>query len=66
MCLINNELLVVFVVDWGLLLSNRQLNLYWKVTFWTKKKWPYKKGDLLKEVQFIWSFLLQDKENVTF
>ena len=21
--------------------------------FWTKKTWPYKTGDLLKEVQFI-------------
>jgi len=24
-----------------------------KGTFGTKKKWPYKTGDLLKEVQFI-------------
>ena len=33
-------------------------------TFGTK--WPYKTGDLLKEVQFIWNFLWQDKKNVTF
>jgi len=43
-----------------------QSNLYSEVTFWTKKKWPYKTGDLLKEVQFIWNFLWQDKRNVTF
>ena len=24
--------------------------------FWTKKKWPYKTGDLLKEMQCIWNF----------
>jgi hypothetical protein len=27
------------------------------MTFGTKKKWPYKTGDLLKEVQFIWNSL---------
>jgi hypothetical protein len=27
-----------------------------------RKKWPYKTGDLLKEVQFIWNFLRQDKK----
>ena len=26
-----------------------QLNLYEEVTFGTKKKWPFKTGDLLKE-----------------
>jgi hypothetical protein len=31
-----------------------------------KKKWPYKAGDLLKEVEFIWNLLLQDKKKVTF
>ena len=24
------------------------------VKLWVKEKWPYKTGDLLKEVQFIW------------
>ena len=28
----------------------------------TKKNWPYKTGDLLKEVQLIWNFLWQDKK----
>ena len=28
-------------------------NLYSEVTFGTKKKWSFKTGDLLKEVQFI-------------
>ena len=32
---------------------------------WTKK-WPYKKGDLLEEVRFIWNFLRHDKKKVTF
>jgi len=32
---------------------NIQSNLYLEVTFGTKKKWPYKTGDLLKEVEFI-------------
>jgi len=32
----------------------------------TKKKWPHKTGDLLKEVQFIWNFLWQNKKKVTF
>jgi len=32
---------------------NKQSNLYSVVTFGTMKKWPYKTGDLLKEVQFI-------------
>jgi hypothetical protein len=30
------------------------------------KKWPYKTGDLLKEVQSIWNYLWQDKKRVTF
>jgi hypothetical protein len=30
------------------------------------KMWPYRTGDLLKEVQFIWHFLWQDKKKVTF
>jgi hypothetical protein len=30
-----------------------QSNLYLEVTFETKRKWPYKTGDLLKEVQLI-------------
>jgi hypothetical protein len=29
-----------------------QSNLYWEVTFGREKKWPYKTGDLLKQVQF--------------
>jgi len=29
------------------------------------KSGSFKSGDLLKEVQFIWNFLWQDKENVT-
>jgi hypothetical protein len=33
---------------------------------WDKEKWPYKIDDLLKEVQFIWNFLWQDKKNMTF
>ena len=28
-------------------------NLYQEVTFGTKKMWPYKTGDLLKEIQLI-------------
>jgi len=32
----------------------------------TKKKCPYKTGVILKEVQFIWNFLWQDKKRVTF
>jgi hypothetical protein len=27
---------------------------------------PYKKGDLLKEVKFIWNFIWQDKKKETF
>ena len=30
--------------------------------FGTKEKWPYRIGDPLKEVQFIWNFLWQDKK----
>ena len=30
-----------------------QSHLYLEVTFGTQKKWPYKTGDLLKEVQFV-------------
>jgi hypothetical protein len=30
-----------------------QSNLYYEVTFGRKIKWPYKKDDLLKEVQFL-------------
>ena len=30
-----------------------QSNLYQEVTIGTNKKWSYKTGDLLKEVQFI-------------
>jgi len=26
------------------------------------ERWPYKTGDLLKKVQFIWNFLWQDKK----
>jgi hypothetical protein len=42
-----------------------QSNLYLEVTFGTKKNWPYKTGDLLKEVKFRWNFLWQ-KKKVTF
>jgi hypothetical protein len=31
-----------------------------------RKKWSYKTGDLLKEVQFKWTFLWQVKKKVTF
>jgi hypothetical protein len=34
-----------------------QTNLNKEVTFGTKTKWPYKTGDLLKDVQFIWNVL---------
>jgi hypothetical protein len=30
------------------------------------KKLPYKTDDFLKEIQFIWNFLWQDKKKVTF
>ena len=33
--------------------NNKQSNLYEEVIFGTKKMWPYKTGDLLKEGQFI-------------
>jgi hypothetical protein len=34
---------------------------------WIKEKeWPFKTGDLLKEVQFIWNYLRQEKKKVTF
>jgi len=36
--------------------------MYQKVTFGTKTRWPDKTGDLLKEVQFIWRFIWQDKK----
>jgi len=32
---------------------NIQSNLYKEFTFVTKKKWTFKTGDLLKDVQFI-------------
>ena len=35
------------------------------VIFRTKKKWSFKTGDLLKEVQFILNFLWQGKKKVT-
>ena len=40
--------------------------MYYEATFGIKKKCPYKKGDIIKEVQFMWNVLCQDKENVTF
>jgi hypothetical protein len=30
-----------------------------------RKKWSFKTGDLLKQVQFMWNCLCQDKKNVT-
>ena len=36
------------------------------MTFGAKKKWSFKTGDLLKEVQFIWNALWLDKKVVTF
>ena len=36
---------------------NIQSSLYIEVTTGTKKNWPYKTGDLLKEAQFIGNFL---------
>ena len=47
-------------------LKYMQSNLYQEVTFRTNKKWPYKTGDLVNEVQFLWNFLWQDKKMVTF
>jgi len=41
-----NYLMIVSMFD-------LQSNLYKKVSFGTKKRWPYKTGDLIKEVQFI-------------
>jgi hypothetical protein len=41
------------------------LNTITLTPFGTKKQCPYKTGDLLKEIKFIWSFLWQDKKNVT-
>jgi hypothetical protein len=29
---------------------------------WDKEKWPYKTGDFLKEGQFIWNLLWQNKK----
>ena len=34
------------------LIAGVQSKLYYKVAFGTKIKWPYKTGDLLKEIQF--------------
>ena len=48
------------------LLSFIQSNLYYKVIFGTMEKWPYKTGDLLKEVLLIWKFLWQDKKKMSF
>jgi hypothetical protein len=33
---------------------------------WDRDKWSYKTGDLIKEVQFIWSFPWQDKKRWPF
>ena len=33
---------------------------------WDKEKWSFKTGSIIKEVQFIWHFLWQNKEMVTF
>ena len=43
-----------------------QSNLYYEVTFGTKKKWSFKTVNLLKEVEFIWNFLWQDNKKATF
>ena len=32
----------------------------------TSRQWPYKAGDLLTEVEFIWNILWQDKKKMTF
>jgi hypothetical protein len=37
-----------------------------EVIIGTKKKGPYKTGDLIKEVQVIWNFLWQNKKKVTY
>ena len=50
-------------VNWQRNLSSRAIVLK---HFRTKKMWPYKTDDLLKEVQFIWKYLWQDKKKVTF
>jgi hypothetical protein len=41
---------------WYIVLSN----LYKEVTIGRKKKWPYKTGDLLRNIQFIRIFFRQD------
>ena len=43
-----------------------QSNPYYEVTFGTKKKWSFKTGNLLKEVQFIWNFIWQDNKKTTY
>jgi hypothetical protein len=42
--------------------KNVQSNLYLEVTFGTKKKWSYKTGEFLKDVQLTWNFLGQGKK----
>jgi hypothetical protein len=34
--------------------------------FWDKEMWSFKTCDLLKQVQFIWNFLWQEKKSLTF
>ena len=54
---------------WDSQKKTRQLMHIWPVFrdhLWCKKKSPYKTGDLLKEVQFIWNFLWQDKKKMNF
>jgi hypothetical protein len=31
---------------------------------WDKKKWSFKTGDILKEVQFIWNLIGQEKDDL--
>jgi hypothetical protein len=45
------------------------LLLYWSLfqnDCYTKKKWSFKTGDILKEVQFIWSGMFGDFLNLVF
>ena len=59
-----NEVPAPFYYHWST--NTMEVTAVLKGHLWDKEKWPYKIGDLLKEVQFIWNFLWQDKKNVTF
>jgi hypothetical protein len=48
--------IIFFLVVQTNAFTNVQTNLYYEVNFGTKKKWPFKTGDLLKEVKFIYLY----------